>query len=205
MNTIKLWFSKEMEEEKARSIAGCAKWICRLSVCMYIFSMVLSISGRQTFVLHSNSGIQDHIRLIDGRNDWTRRGGLITSAQGTFRVFTNPMDEVDLGTRIVLSVANLLFALPFGISFFVLSKFFENIQREQIFVRANVSYLLIFGRIQMVTRLLVPFLIGIISSLANRFTDSSVQYSNDGFIITALAFLVLNVAAYIICYGMKSS
>ncbi|MCL2197995.1 MAG: DUF2975 domain-containing protein [Defluviitaleaceae bacterium] len=205
MNTLKLWFSKEIEEEKARSIAGAAKWICRLFVIFFIYSMIIGISGRQTFILHSNTGTYEGMRLVDGRdNEWTRGDGLITASPGTFRLFTNLDNGVDFITRVALSASHMAFALPFGLSFLLLARVLDNVQKGQIFTRANAICLLWFGRVQVVTHLFSPILIFGIIALANIFTDSRIQYTgNPNALVNAIPFLAFNVAAHIILHGVK--
>ena len=193
---------KKLLSEKAAKNAACLMMVvCYFVMLFVIFGLVLSVIGRQTFILHTNGEIWNSAIIAEEYRDWTTRG-LTTGTPGEIRIHAT--DEIDIIARISLSAVYAVAVIPGIISFWFLSRVFSNVYKGRIFTEQNALYILYFGLIRIAAAVFAPFLkLGIIG-LANHFSDNmiSIGIMHDFFVglVPNIAFII---AAYIIRYGVN--
>jgi len=193
---------KLINEAFAKSTAHFMKYICYIMMLFFVAGLILSFSGRQTFILHTSTGTYDSAIYSEENHDWTSRGPTV-SMNEEVRVIAYDGEKIDLITQIGLSAMYVTNIIPLIICFWFLSRVFNNVSKGRIFTDQNASYLLYYGLIQMAVAVLVPFIKIFISYLANQFTNSELSIATGqnllNNLIPNIAFIV---AAYIIHYGV---
>ena len=192
-----------LNERTAKSAAGFMKYICYLIIVFFVFSLVLSIIGRQTFILHTSTGTYDNAIYSEKNHDLTSHG-LTVYMKDTVHVTAGVNgEEIDLITQIGLSAMYAVNVVPLIFCFWFLGRVFSNVNNGRIFTNQNANYLLYYGLIQITVAVFVPFIKLFISYLANLFTSSQISIATGqnliSDLITNIAFIV---AAYIIHYGV---
>ena len=196
-------FQGLLNEQSARNMAGLVKWVCYFVVAFTVLGMALSFLGRQTFILHTNTGTYEHASFSAASNGWMHQG-MMTSSRGVVQIHAYADGEINFITRAALSVAYVAFIIPLMLSFWFLGRLFKNINKGQIFVHQNAYFLLYFGLLQIMIALIIPFIQLAIFGLANMFTVSRITYLyNANLFSNALLPIVCIVAAYIIHYGVS--
>ena len=190
-----------LNEPFAKSVALFLTAICYVVMAFFAAGLVLSLMGRQTFALHTGTRTYPSAIYSEENRNWTSRGPAVGMRDKVTVIATD--GEVDLITQIGLSTMYATTAIPFIISFWLLSRVLRNISKGHIFTARNASYLLYYGLIHIAVAALAPFLKLFIVYLANQFTNNIISISvgqnllND--LIPSIAFIV---AAYIIHYGV---
>ena len=192
---------KLLSEPVAKKAAVFMTFICYFVMLFLAFGMVLSLLGRQTFILHTGGEVWDAAILAAQYSNWTWSGPF-TGMACEIRIFAN--DEIDIAARIGLSIAYAANAIPAIISFWFLARVFGNVAKGKIFTEQNALFILYFGLLRIAAAVFVPFAnLGVIG-LANRLSGNGIYIATgqDMFnsLIPNIAFIV---AAYIIHYGVK--
>ena len=193
---------KLINETFAKSTAHFMKYICYIMMLFFVAGLILSFSGRRTFILHTSTGTYDSAIYSEENHDWTSRGPTV-SMNDEVRVIAYDGEKIDLITQIGLSAMYVTNIIPLILCFWFLSRVFNNVSKGRIFTDQNASYLLYYGLIQVAVAVLVPFIKIFISYLANQFTNSELSIATGqnllNNLIPNIAFIV---AAYIIHYGV---
>ena len=190
-----------LSERTAKNAAYLMKIVCYIVMLIFIFGLVLSIIGRQMFILHTNGEIWNEAIIAEEYRDLTARG-LTVGTPGEIRIHAG--DEIDIMARISLSAVYVVHAIPIIISFWFLSRVFGNVYKGKIFTEQNAQYILYFGLIRIAVAVFAPFIkLGIVG-LADHFSGNvitiGIRYDIFVELIPNIAFIV---AAYIIRYGVK--
>lgn len=168
-------------------------------IILSIAGIALSIGGRQTFNVHTATGVHRSI-FASPEPHWT---GPSVEMRGDVWIMPH-MGEIDFLTRAALSFMYIILTVPMIISFYFLARVLGNVAKGQIFTDQNAHYLLYYGLIQIAAAIAVPFVHLFIAFIANRFTASHIYLATGqdmlSGVIVNIAFLV---AAYIIHYGVS--
>ena len=197
-------FLKLISSRFARAASSFLEAICYAIILLLLAGMVVSIIGRQTFVLHTGVETFPSAIYSEENHEWKSRG-LTTRMDADIHVFAGENGGiVDFGTQAGLSAMYAATAIPVIISFWLLRKMFRNITNGEIFTEQNARYLLYYGLIQIAVAVLVPLVHLLIRDIANHYTGSQIHISSSG--RNLLSDLIPNiayfVAAYIIHYGV---
>lgn len=196
------FFQRFKSERFAKCAAQFMECICYFSVCFFIFATVLSLMGRQTFVLHTNTGSYGSAIYAEEDHDPPSRG-MTVHMSDSIHVWANDANQIDLPIHIGLSLMYAVTAVPLIVAFWFLARVFSNIGKGQIFVEQNASCLLYYGLLQVFAAVCVPFIKLLIAQLTNLVSTDrvSIGTGSDMFnrLIPSIAFIV---AAYIIHYGV---
>ena len=194
---------KLMDDRFAKRAAQFMRYACYFLILIFIFCTLLSITGRQTFILYSKTGTYERATIQNHENA-PHSSAVTVSVNDDIRVWTNENDEIDLSIQIGLSLMYAVSTLPIILAVWLLSHVFHNIQKGDIFSEQNASYLLFYGLIQVSVAIFVPLLKLLICWLVNLVSSGrmSIATGQDAFnmIPPGIAFLV---AAYIIHYGVS--
>jgi len=196
-----------LSKGNAKDIAGYLVYMCYMAMLLCVVTMVLSVIGRQTFILHSSTGIYENASFIMLDRGWTTTTGPSTGGvRGEVRIFTAPgvagLDEINALTRVSLSAMNLIHALPLTLSLWFLSRVFRNIKKGRIFTEKTAHCLLYYALIQIVMSFFVPLLQFIIVVSTNRFTNSHISFlTGDTIFVSFAIHLAVLVVACIIHHG----
>lgn len=199
MTAMCKWISEPVAKVAARFLKG----VCWFLMGFFALCLVLSILGRQTFVLHTSTGTYDRAIYAEEDHDPVSRGLTVSSSDNVY-VHANDQDGVDLVTQVGLSLMYAVHVLPLIAAYWLLSRVLSNIQAGRIFVDQNAGYLLWYGLIQCGVALLVPLLKMLICQVCNLFSQSQISIGISlnlmGALFPGVAFLV---AAYILHYGVS--
>lgn len=191
-----------LSNQFAKSAAKFLKYICCFLIFINLCGMVLSLIGRQTFILHTSTGTYDNAIYAEEKHDWTMRGPTVSLNKDEIRVFTD--HKIDLITQIALSVIYAVHIIPITFCLWLLMKVCHNVSQDRIFIETNAKCLFDYGLIQIAVAAIIPFVKLLISYIANLFTDSKISVSTGQYLlndlIPGIAFLI---AAYIIHYGIS--
>jgi len=200
-------FRSLLNENSARNTARFMKWICYAVVVFTLFGIILSIIGRQEFILHTPTGAHQHAMFANENRDWQLGEGVqlgSVRSRGEFRIITDSSGEVDFILRVALTVAHLVVIIPMLFAFWILSRLFKNISDGRIFVYENAHLLLYFGVIQAAALVIAPFIQLFITEAASSFASGRITFANDpNFLVDAIPYIAVIVAAYIIHHGAK--
>lgn len=194
---------KPISENSARHAAQFMKFVCYLIILLYVFCMVLSLMGRQSFWLHAKDGTFENAICAEENHVGYARA-VTFRLNDEIRVWTNENDQIDPITQIGLSVIFAVHAFPLILAFGVLSCVFSNIRNGQIFTYKNAVYLFYYGLLQFFAAVLVPFIKLFVCWFITSVSSSRISISTGkdiaGSLIQSIAFIV---AAYIIYYGVN--
>ena len=101
------FIQKLANERFARSAAQLMKVACYLVICFYVLCAVLSFMGRQSFFLHTKTGIFERAIYAEENHDAHSRSMTVFTGD-EIHVWTNDNDQIDLTIQIGLS---LMYAL----------------------------------------------------------------------------------------------
>ncbi|WP_367924192.1 DUF2975 domain-containing protein [uncultured Ruthenibacterium sp.] len=192
-----------MNESFARAAARVLKGVCWLVMGFYVLCLVLSILGRQTFVLHTSTGTYDRAIYAEENHEPASRGLTVGSSDNVY-VRANDEDGIDWVTQMGLSLMYAVHVLPLIAAYWLLSRVLANVQAGRIFAPPNDVYLLGYGALQCAVAVLVPVLKMLICQVCNLFSKSQISIGISmnlmGALFPGVAFLV---AAYILHYGME--
>lgn len=147
---------KLMFRRFAQPAVQLTKWFCYLVIFFYVFCLVLSCLGRQSFQLYTSTGVQEN--AIYAGADYDASHSLTVSMDDPVYVHGNAQGQVDLVTQIALSLMFTVKAVPAIIAYWLLVRVLGNIQGGKIFTEQNAVYLLGFGLLQGAVALVAPFL-----------------------------------------------
>lgn len=193
---------KLTNQQFACSAARVAKWICYFAICFSVFSALLSFMGRQTFSLHTESGVFENAIYAE-QDHAPHSRGLTVSLGDDIHVWADGDGQIGLPAHMALSFLYAVHTAPMAAAFWLLGRVFSNIQNGEIFSDRNSSYLLYYGLLQFSAAAVVPLiklLVCWLFSLAsvNRLSLSTGQAA-PSMLVSCAGFVV---AAYIIHYGV---
>ena len=193
--------TKLLSEKTAKNAACLMQVVCYFVMLFIIFGLVLSVIGRQTFILHTRGQTWNQAIIAEEYRDWSVRGPTVDIPDD---IRIHAFDEIDIIARISLSAVYAVAAIPTIISFWFLSRVFSNVSGGKIFIEQNARYILYFGLIRIAVAGLGPFVkLGIIG-LANHFSSNMISISTgQNFISELVPNIAFIVAAYIIRYGVN--
>ena len=192
-----------MNERSAKTAARFMTAICYLLMLVFTAGLVLSLIGRQTFILHTSTGTYDSAIYSEADHNWTSRGPTVSMKDQVRVLAYDNDDNVDLITQVGLSAMYTVNVIPLIVCFWFLSRVFDNINKGFIFTDKNAVYLLYYGLIQIAVAAVVPFIKMLIVFLANQFTRSQIHIQTGQNLISDLVpNIAFIVAAYIIHYGV---
>lgn len=175
---------------------------CYIALAFYVFGLVLSIMGRQTFTFHASTGTYDRV-IYAQENYEDDVEGMFISTQDGIHITPNREGEIDLTTQIGLSLLYAVQMVPAAVAIWFLSRVCANVYQGEIFIGRNARYLSFYGAIQIFIALAVPFLKLILCFAVNRMADSQISISTGQnamqTLVTGVGFLL---AGYIIGYGV---
>lgn len=193
---------KLANERSARHAAQFMKFACYFIILFYAFCMVLSFMGRQSFWLHAKDGTFENAICAEEEHAAYARS-MTVHLSDDIRVWTNENDQIELITRVGLSVIYAVHILPLILAYWFLSRVFSSIQAGQIFTEKNADYLLYYGLLLLFEAVLVPFIKLFVCWLITAVSGNRVEITPGQDILSSLiqsiAFLV---AAYILHYGI---
>ena len=191
---------KLLNERTAKSASYLMMGTCYFVMLLFVFGLVLSAIGRQTFILHTNGQVWNQAIIAEEHRDWTTRG-MTVGIPDEIRI--HAFDEIDVIARISLSAVYAVTAVPIIISFWFLGRVFGNVSSGKIFTEQNARYILYFGLIRIAVAGLGPFVkLGIIG-IANHFSSNMITISTGrDFLSELVPNIAIIVAAYIIRYGV---
>lgn len=197
------FFQTLTSQRFAKPAAGFMALACYFAMALLAACTVLSILGRQTFVLHTNAGSYEHAIYAEedhGSHPW----GMTVHLGDDIHVWAGSGGRVDRTVQTGLSLIYAVTTVPMILAFWFLSRVFSNIHRGQIFTEQNACCLLWYGLLQLFTAVAVPFLKLLICWLTNLVSDGRMSISTGqamfSTLVPGVAFLV---AAYIIHYGVQ--
>ena len=189
-------------ERFAKSAAQFMKYACYFVICFYVLCTALSLMGRQTFFLHTNTGTFEHAIYAEEYHGSHSRSMTVHMGDNV-HVWTNDNDQIDLTIQIGLSLMYVVHTVPMIFAFWFLSRVFSNINKGQVFTDQNSAYLLYYGVLQFSAAVFVPFIKLLVCWFINLVSDSRMSISTGqavfNLLIPSIAFIV---AAYIIHYGV---
>ena len=194
-----------ISEPWGRSAAGVMEYVCYFLLLMFTAGLVLSLIGRQTFVLHTGEVTYPIAIYAEKSHEWSSRGPT-ASMIDDIHVYTlsSGGNKIDILTQVGLSAMYAFNVIPLIICFWLLSRVFRNISKGSIFTDKNALYLLYYGLIQIALAIFVPLIKTLICRLVNLYTTSPIRINNTG--QNAIQNVFINVAfivaAYIIHYGV---
>jgi len=195
-------YTKLLDTKNARLAAKVMRAICWFAAAFMVLGLVLSVIGRQTFLLHSKSGTYENAIIAEQDHSPHSRGMTINMGDDV-HIWTDDSDEIGIAVRIALSLMFAFTAVPLIIAYLYLSQVFREISEGRIFSEQNALCLLRYGMIQFFVAVIVPFIKLFICFLVNLISESQIEIATgrgvlEG-LIPSIAFIV---AAYIIHYGI---
>ena len=184
--------------------AGCllVQIACYFALAFYVFGLVLSVMGRQTFTVHTSTGTYDRVVYAQESYDGNAEGMTITTQDGIY-VRLNQDGKIDLTSQIGISLLYAVEMVPAAVAVWFLSRVCANVYKGEIFIGRNARYLSFYGAIQIFIALAVPFLKLIVCFAVNRMADSQMAISTgQNSMQTLVAGVGFLLAAYIIGYGV---
>lgn len=184
--------------------AGCllVQIACYFALAFYVFGLVLSVMGRQTFTVHTSTGTYDRVVYAQESYDGNAEGMTITTQDGIY-VRLNQDGKMDLTSQIGISLLYAVEMVPAAVAVWFLSRVCTNVHRGEIFIGKNAHYLSIYGGVQIFSALVVPFLKLFVCFVVNQMADSQIAISTGQSsmqkLVSGVAFVI---AAYIIGYGV---
>lgn len=194
---------KLMTESCARSAARFMQYACYVLLAFMLLCLILSCLGRQTFALHSSGEFYERAIFAEENHEPHSRS-LTVSSGDDVHVWTNEESEIDVVTRIGLTVMYAVHLIPLMFAYWLLSRVFANVNKGRIFIEENARYLLGYGCLQFLTAVLVPFLKLLACWVTNLLSTSRMSVSTgQGMLNTLIPSIAFLVAAYIIHYGIQ--
>lgn len=196
-------FSGFIHEKNAKAISKLLCYVCYVVMLLFALSLVLSITGRQSFSLHTSSGSYNNAIYAEDDHNPSTRFMTVHMAGDSVHVSSGD-DVIDPTIQIGLSFMYAVNVVPLIIAYWLLAKVFANVAKGKVFVEQNAAYLLYYGLIRFAVALFVPFVKLLICQLVNLISVDSLSIGtgstmlND--LIPSIAFIV---AAYIIHYGIS--
>lgn len=193
---------KLLNERYAKSASLFMSFICYVVMVLYIFFLVLSFMGRQSFTLHTNTESYERAIYAEEKHAPHSRSITVHTAD-SIHVWTNEDDKIDPTIQAGLFLMYAVHVVPLIFAFWLLGRVFANIAKGEIFTGQNAACLLGYGVVQFSVALFVPFIKLFICYLTNLVSDGRISIGtgsnmlND--LIPSIAFVV---AAYIIHYGI---
>ena len=185
----------------AKPASGFMAIACWFAMGFLAVCTVLSILGRQTFVLHTDAWSYESAICAE-EDHGSHPRGMTVHINDDIHVWSGS-GRAGLAVRAGLSLMYAVTTLPMILAFWFLSRVFSNIHKGRIFTEQNASCLLWYGLLQLFSAVAVPFLKLLICQLINLVPGSRMSVSTGqamlGALIPGVAFLV---AAYIIHYGV---
>ena len=196
------FFTRLMNAHVARGAAYVMRVVCFIVIAFGILCLIFSLMGRQSFRLHTSTGVYEDAILADQDGGSTRN----MTVYGTDDIFidANAEDQIEFPTKAALYTISVLNIVPMILAYWFLSRVFTNVNKERIFTDQNAAYILYYGLLQIFSALFVPFIKLLVCGLANQSAASQIMISTGSDMLNRLfpgiAFLV---AAYIIHYGIR--
>ncbi len=196
------FFEKMINEQFARSAAQFMKFACYFVIGFYVFCIVLSFMGRQTFFLHTKEGTFEQAIYAEENHNLHSRG-MTVSMGDDIHVWVNDEDQIDLTMQIGLSLMYAVHTVPMIFAYWFLGRVFSNINKGQIFTGQNSFYLFYYGMLQFSAAVFVPFVKLLICWMVNLVSNGRMSISTGqsmlNMLFPGIAFMI---AAYIIHYGV---
>lgn len=194
---------KLISENSVRNAAQFMKVVCYFMILFYVFCMILSFMGRQSFWLHTKNGIFE-TAIYAEENHTGYSPSMTLHLNDDIRVWTNESDQIDFTVRIGLSVIFVVHAFPLILGLGFLSCVLSNIRDGQIFTNKNAVYLFYYGLLQLFAAVLVPFIKLFVCRIITAVSSNQVSITTGkdipGSLVQGIAFII---AAYIIYYGVN--
>ena len=182
--------------------ARALRVLCVLSMIFCVLCMALSVMGRQTFDLVTESGSYEDAIYAEKDHEPAMRG-LTVSMSDQVHVRAGDPQHIQWTIQVGLSLMYALDIVPFFIACWFLYQVFSNIIQKKIFVEENASCLFYYGVLQCGVSVLAPFLKIFISFVVNQVSADSIYVSTGSGLLSGLipgiAFII---ASYIIHYGI---
>lgn len=186
----------------AKKAALFMRYVCYIIIAFMALGIILSCMGRLTFSLHSNFGTFEHAIYAE-ENHQPHPRSFIIHTKDDIHVWINIDDQIDLFTHIGLSAMFALETIPIMIAYWLLSCVFSNVHKGKIFTETNAHYLLLYGLLQFLVALFVPFIKLLLCTLISLVSSNTITIATGqdmlSSLIPSIAFIV---AAYIIHYGI---
>ena len=200
---MKKFASKLLNQQRAESIAHVLRFVCYFAMAFYVFCLILSVLGRQSFTLQANGKSYDDAILAEENHD-TESHILTVSTTDSIRVAANQDGQIDPAIRIGLVLIYAISVVPWILALWLLGRVFTNVSDGLIFTEQNASYLLSYGLLQIFIAVLVPIIKQLIGAAANTLSQGQLSLSTGSAMLSdffvGIAFLI---AAYIIHYGIS--
>lgn len=120
--------------------------VCFIVIAFGILCLIFSLMGRQSFRLHTSTGVYEDAILAD------QDGGSIRymTVYGTDDIFidANAEDQIEFPTKAALYTISVLNIVPMILAYWFLSRVFTNVNKERIFTDQNAAYILYYGLLQ---------------------------------------------------------
>lgn len=184
--------------------AGCllVQIACYFALAFYVFGLVLSVMGRQTFTVHTSTGTYDRVVYAQESYDGNAEGMTISTQDG-IHITPNHEGKIDWITQMGLLLLYAVQMVPAAMAVWFLSRVCANVYKGEIFIGRNARYLSFYGAIQIFIALAVPFLKLIVCFAVNRMADSQMAISTgQNSMQTLVAGVGFLLAGYIIGYGV---
>ncbi len=137
---MKKFASKLLNQQRAGSIAHVLRFVCYFVMAFYVFCLILSVLGRQSFTLHANGKSYDDAILAEENHD-TDSHILTVSTTDSIHVAANQDGQIDPAIRIGLVLIYAVSVVPWILAFWLLGRVFTNVSDGLIFTEQNASYL----------------------------------------------------------------
>ena len=187
-----------LNESFAKKSALFMRYVCYIIIVFMALGIILSCMGRLTFSLHSNFGTFEHAIYAE-ENHQPHSRSFIIHTKDDIHVWTNTDDQIYLFTHIGLSAMFALETIAIMIAYWLLSY----IHKGKIFTETNAHYLLLYGLLQFLVALFVPFIKLLLCTLISLVSSNTITIATGqdmlSSLIPSIAFIV---AAYIIHYGI---
>lgn len=189
-------------ERYARRGARFMRFVCGFIILFYVFCLVLSFMGRQSFWLHTKSGSFEHAIYAEEEHVPYARS-MTVHLSDTIHVWTDEDDRIEMITHVGLSAVYAVQTLPMILAVWFLSRVFSSIQAGQIFTEKNADRLLYYGLLLLFEAVLVPFIKLFLCWLVTAVSGNRVVISTGQGVLSSLVESIgFLVAAYIIHHGI---
>ena len=168
-------FTRLMNAHVARGAAYVMRLVCFFVIAFGILCLIFSLMGRQSFRLHTSTGVYEDAILADQDGGSTRN----MTVYGTDDIYidANAADQIEFPTKAALYMISVLNIVPMILAYWFLSRVFTNVNKERIFTDQNAAYILYYGLLQIFSALFVPFIKLLVCELANQSAASQIMIS----------------------------
>lgn len=194
--------SKFPAQRFAKFASHLMRYACYFAILFYVLCLLLSVMGRQTFALRTDTGYFENAIFAETNHNPPTRSMTVHMESDSIYVHSvdstiDPMVQVSLSLMYAVNVIPLIFAYVF------LSKVFANVAKGEIFTDKNAAYLLYYGILQLFVALFVPFIKILICQVNNWISADTISIgTGSNMIVDLFPSIAFMVAAYIVHYGI---